>query len=283
MADTIRLRYAGTCISCGAALAKGTEARYDRSTKTVECITCPPDPASAPIDVGVAGGSARVIADRQRAKRERQQEAEEAAIRAAMPRLGGLVVGVRKFLSEPEAPTSWEKGAVGEEAIGRTFAALTDEGFAVLHDRRKPGTKWNIDHIVIGPNGVYVIDAKHYKGPLEIRSTGSLFRPGPNRVFVNGRPQDKLVAAMDWQVEAVQDAVGDLLEGTGATVHPFLCFLGVEVGLLQKPALVGPNDVVVTWPRRFVKDVSRTGPLTPEQIDAIARRIAIRLPAAASG
>lgn len=221
-----------------------------------------------------------MIADRQRARRKRKQASEEAAIREAMPKLGGLVVGVRRFLAEPETPTSWEKGAVGEEAVGRTFAALSEEGLVVLHDRRKPGTKWNIDHIVVGPNGVYVIDAKHYRGPLDIRSTGSLFRPGPNRIFVNGRPQDKPLAAMDWQVDAVRDAVGDLLEGTGATIRPFLCFLGVEVELLQKPALVGPNDVVVTWPRQFVKDVSRTGPLAPEQIDEVARRIATRLPAA---
>lgn len=283
MADTIRLRYAGTCRSCGTALAKGTEARYDRSTKTVECASCPPDVEPALIDAGVAGGSARAIADRQRAKRERKQAAEEAAIREALPKLGGLVVGVRRFFAEPESPTSWEKGAVGEEAVGRRFAALSDEGFVVLHDRREPGKKWNIDHIVVGPNGVYVIDAKHYRGPLEIRRTGSLFRPGPHRVFVNGRPQDKRVAAMDWQVDAVRDAVDDLLEGTGASVRPFLCFLGVEVGLLQKPALVGPNDVVVTWPRQFVKDVSRTGPLTPEQVDEVARRIATRLPAAAKG
>jgi hypothetical protein len=150
----------------------------------------------------------------------------------------------------------------------------------VLHDRLKPGTRWNIDHVIVGPRGVYVIDAKHYSGRLEIRSTGTTFRPGPHRVLVNGRQRDKQVAAMDWQVDCIRAATGDLLDQWGGVVRPVLCFLGVEIGLTQKPQLVGPGDVLVTWARRFVKDVSRDGPLTPEQIALVARRIAEALPPA---
>lgn len=280
--EMIRLRYPGTCLDCGAVLKVGTAARYDRQAKTVRCLECQPAAGAAPLDVGIAGGSARVIANRQQAKRDQRKAAEEAAIRQAMPRLGGLVVGVRRILAEPEKPTSWQRGADGEEAVGRTFGRLADEGFVMLHDRRKPGTRWNIDHVVVGPRGVYVIDAKHYSGRLEIRSTGTIFRPGPNRVFVRGRPQDKRVAAMDWQIDIVREAVADLLDGTGAVCKPVLCFLGVDLGFNQQPMLVGDNDVLVTWPRRFVKDIGRDGPLTSAQIDVVARRIAEKLPAAAA-
>ncbi|NTW42013.1 MAG: NERD domain-containing protein, partial [Cellulomonadaceae bacterium] len=38
---TMRLRYAGTCRACGAALAAGTTGVYDRSTKSVTCVQCP--------------------------------------------------------------------------------------------------------------------------------------------------------------------------------------------------------------------------------------------------
>src|SRR5690554_3059991 len=38
----MRLRYAGTCSSCGSALSAGTTADYDRVSKTVACVTCPP-------------------------------------------------------------------------------------------------------------------------------------------------------------------------------------------------------------------------------------------------
>ena len=37
---------------------------------------------------------------------------------------------------------------------------------AVLHDRRIPGSKANIDHIAITAAGIWVIDAKRYKGDV---------------------------------------------------------------------------------------------------------------------
>lgn len=283
---TIRLRYQGVCADCGTVLPKGSEACWDRAAKTARCSGACAGVAEvieevSVFDVGIAGGSARKIAARQQAKRDQAKAAEEEAIREAMPVLGGAVVGLRRFFAEPEKPTSYAKGADGEEAVGRTFARLTDEGFVVLHDRRKPGTKWNIDHVVVGPRGVYVVDAKNYKGRLEIRTTGSIFRPGPNCVFLNGRSLHKRVDAMGWQVDTVTDACQELLDGTEAVIKPVLCFLGVELGLTQQPMLVGPNsDVLVTWPRRFVKDVGRDGPLSAEQVQQVARRIADRLPAA---
>jgi hypothetical protein len=39
-ARTMRLRYAGSCRSCTAALTAGTPARYDRVTRTVQCLAC---------------------------------------------------------------------------------------------------------------------------------------------------------------------------------------------------------------------------------------------------
>jgi hypothetical protein len=39
---------------------------------------------------------------------------------------------------------------------------------AVLHDRRIPGSRANIDHIAIAATGVWVIDSKRYKRKLQI-------------------------------------------------------------------------------------------------------------------
>jgi hypothetical protein len=131
-------------------------------------------------------------------------------------------VKVRDIVAELEKPSSWRKGAEGEEAIGRTFERLSAEGFIVLHDRRKPGTRWNLDHVIVGPPGVYVIDAKYYSGRLEIRSTGTIFRPGPKRVYVKDRPQDKRVSGMDWQVGWMRDAVGELIDQYYGAIKPVL-------------------------------------------------------------
>ena len=288
----------------------GSSATWDRATKAATCLAC--DAATAPfgqrlarvaddaavaevvdpvvqksainavLDSGVAGGSARKIANRQQASRDRAKQDQDRATREAHPRIGTLLVKARDLMAEPARPTSWQKGATGEEAVGRRFERLTGEGFAVLHDRRKPGSKWNIDHIVVGPRGVYVIDAKHYSGRLEVRSMGTFFRPAPKRVFVKGRSQDKRVEAMDWQVGWVSSAAGALIAGWGGSIKPVLCFVGVELALAQRAELVGPKDVLVTWPERFVKDISREGPLTRERISEVAFRIAEALPAAVS-
>jgi Nuclease-related domain len=44
-----------------------------------------------------------------------------------------------------------------------------------LHDRRVSGSRANIDLFVIGPAGVFVIDAKRYEGQICIRDVDGEF------------------------------------------------------------------------------------------------------------
>lgn len=66
------------------------------------------------------------------------------------------------------------KGARGEIAVHQELRKLSDE-FVVFHDFHPidPATgkrsRWNVDHIVIGPTGVFVLDAKYY-GHKDVRS-----------------------------------------------------------------------------------------------------------------
>jgi hypothetical protein len=55
---------------------------------------------------------------------------------------------------------NWLRGARSEEAVGETLAALTGEGYAVLHDLPQKHAG-NIDHLVSGPSGVYMIETKN--------------------------------------------------------------------------------------------------------------------------
>ncbi|MFC7725319.1 nuclease-related domain-containing protein [Nocardioides sp. GCM10028917] len=55
----------------------------------------------------------------------------------------------------------WEQGAAGEVAVATALAALP-AGWVVLHDLAWPGRqRANLDHVVIGPGGVFVVDAKN--------------------------------------------------------------------------------------------------------------------------
>ena len=89
---------------------------------------------------------------------------------------------------------SWRKGALGEWLTAEILKALPD-AFAVINDvTKKLG---NIDHVVVGPTGVYVIDVKNWKGTVKANAKGEL--------LVNEKPPDKpaiknmLGAVMDFQ------------------------------------------------------------------------------------
>jgi hypothetical protein len=43
---------------------------------------------------------------------------------------------------------------------------LERQGWVVLHDLAIPGSRTNLDHLVIGPGGVFVIDSKQYRRRL---------------------------------------------------------------------------------------------------------------------
>lgn len=54
----------------------------------------------------------------------------------------------------------WRKGAASEEAVGEALRELDAEGFAVTHDLRQQ-FEGNVDHLVSGRTGVFMIETKH--------------------------------------------------------------------------------------------------------------------------
>lgn len=274
-ARAIRLRYSSTCRDCGTPLPAGSEAVWDPGLRTTVCVHCPgpPDPfpaAPALVRSGVAGRSAQAEGDRRRTARENR-------IRERFPHIGGLLLA----LSEPPQTTRvWAQGAVGERKVADRLAKPASDGsIVVLHDRRVFGSKANIDHIVVGPAGVYVVDTKRYLNKkIETRSDGSLFSTKPPRLFVDGRDQTKLVEGMAWQVSAVRAAVDALGTGTPIPTMPVLCFVDGEWELFSGPFRIG--DVHVTGPRGLVKHTTRPGEFDAHERLALGHHLASRLPEA---
>ncbi len=79
-----------------------------------------------------------------------------------------------------------KQGRDGERLIGQTLERLRESGYRVLHDI--VGDGFNIDHVLIGPTGVYTIETKTIskpaKGPCEITYDGET-------VSVNGYTPDR--------------------------------------------------------------------------------------------
>jgi hypothetical protein len=70
---------------------------------------------------------------------------------------------------------AWRRGAAGERRTARLLAALERHDWAVLHDLTLPKSRANIDHLVIGPGGVFMIDSKRYRGRLQLDRFGRLW------------------------------------------------------------------------------------------------------------
>ena len=64
---------------------------------------------------------------------------------------------------------------MGERRTARLLGQLERHGWAVLHDLAVPGSRANLDHLVIGPGGVFVIDSKQYRGRLKLDPSGRLW------------------------------------------------------------------------------------------------------------
>lgn len=78
---------------------------------------------------------------------------------------------------DPQSTTAWNTGALGEERLGQRRNELSSDTMRVLHDRRIRGSRANIDHLAVTPTGVYVIDAKKYKGRPSLKVEGGIFPP----------------------------------------------------------------------------------------------------------
>lgn len=59
---------------------------------------------------------------------------------------------------------TWGNGARGEERVGQHLVELQARGWTVLHDVVLDG--WNIDHVAVGPTGVFTIETKSHRGRI---------------------------------------------------------------------------------------------------------------------
>lgn len=262
----LRLRYAGACVLCGSPLAKGCEALYHPVTKTVRCLECKPGPNRAAIDSGSAGASAHREFERRRAAREARVKSQ----------LGSFLGGAALALAgEPRSTRAWERGSVGEQKLAEALEGI--ESLIVLNDRRVPGTRGNIDHIVVSPAGVFVIDAKRYTGLIQIRDRGG-FLNVDERLYVGGRDCSALASNMSWQVSAVKGAIeSGLAELSGVPITPVLCFIDGEWPLLMPPESY--KGVRLEGKRSIKKLLSAHELLDGDQIGRIGRYLAIAFPA----
>jgi hypothetical protein len=122
----------------------------------------------------------------------------------------------------------------------------------VLHDRSAPATRGSIDHIVIAPSGIWLVDANDNAGRVRRRNVGGWVSSG-ERLFIGNHNRTKLVESMAWQVVAVQAQLDHV--GLGEVpVRPVLCLTTALWGRFARPFQV--DGVLVTWPAALIPAIS---------------------------
>jgi len=296
----LALRRPDRCNTCRAELVVGTKAAWDAVGRTVHCLPCTPaqqaqvvPPASAAVATAAANVEAaddvQVLATEPQARPpllvssapsviapaklsaqreyDRRSQRREAAVRSRHPRLGGLLLALT---NAPLSTRVWAQGAQGERAVAAKLDELSSDQAIALHDRRmlRPdgrASNTNIDHLVVIPAGVWVVDAKTHQGALQVRRTGGLFSPRVETLFINGRDKSSLLDGLSKQV----DVVGETLASVGADipVRGALCFVGSELPWFGETI----GGVPLVGRRGLAKLMKQPGTLGSDEREAIAQ------------
>ena len=146
---------------------------------------------------------------------------------------------------------AWRIGADGEEVVARELARLGEQ-WRCLHAVPVGKQGSDIDHVLIGPGGVFTINAKHHPG-ARVWVGGDTVMIGPSRLPYVRNARFEAVRAS----RLLGSAVGQQVDVTG--IVALLC-----QDLTIKSA---PEDVLVIGRRRLRKWLNRLGPvLTAEQV-----------------
>jgi hypothetical protein len=167
---------------------------------------------------------------------------------------------------------SWKAGAKGEVWTRRLLRALEQEGYIILDDLAIPDSRANLDHLVIGPTGVYLVDAKNYRGRIACGDDG-VWRHGQHRL-------ESRLQATRFEAGRARELLADVLQAAGVDLEALWCVHGVDV----LPAARLPiGDVLLVAADQLVDELTaRPARLRFEHGDAIAHAARLRLAATAS-
>jgi hypothetical protein len=120
----------------------------------------------------------------------------------------------------------------------------------VLHDVTLPGWLDSLEHLIVGPTGVWVVGSWQHRGRQARRNTGP-----------NGAPATTLRAKVE--------AIADLLEGgVRVPVQGLLC--------LQRSWVPCPRSVQgvrMATPRQLTQAVRSGSPVAPDEVEWVSGRL----------
>lgn len=170
---------------------------------------------------------------------------------------GASAAALAAVVMRPEPdPERWLRGSAGEVATARLLESLPETRWVVMHDLSVPGSRANIDHLVIGPTGVWVIDTKTRRGQPSRRL---------RTLRVARRPLD--TAPVDFEARVVSDRLG-------VRARPLVALHGAVLprrGVRSRGVRVVPAAGLVRLVRRRGLVWARWRRLRRDEIERLAR------------
>ncbi len=161
---------------------------------------------------------------------------ELAIVLAALGLLGLLLLGVMAIAGPNEREVAIKRaGAAGEAVLPQILATLPDS-FTLLNGVPVPGSRADIDHVLVGPSGIWAIEAKHHGGMVQC--VGDAW--GYARLGVGGVPREGHIGNPSQQARRAADSLERYLwhRGMAEPVQPLVVFTHPRVELsIEEPTV----------------------------------------------
>lgn len=183
---------------------------------------------------------------------ERTREVRE----AEHPVVGGL----RGLLARMAARNVEVAGTDDDELRPRLgLASLIDHGFVILANRRISSAHVAVDHVLIGPPGVFALEVKEWPGFVSVSG---------DDIFVDGRQRVGVVDRVLRAAGALESTLGHELRPLGAPVRAAVLFENATNRLFSATVA----KVIIGGDRSLPKDIRAAGPeaLGPETVVRLA-------------
>ncbi len=102
-----------------------------------------------------------------------------------------IVVGLFIVYNGYGKGRSWIVGDIGEKVVAESLDTLPQDYF-VFNDVNLPKSQGNIDHVVVGPNGIFVIETKNYRGSFIIQGDDWYFKDGFKERKIHQKPGNQV-------------------------------------------------------------------------------------------
>jgi hypothetical protein len=213
------------------------------------------------------------------ARREYERRHANARVRA-QARYGRVLGSAVAAFTEPASTRAWSQGADGESVTAREFARrglVLAHGILVLHDRRIPGRgRANIDHLIVCPTGVIVVDTKSGRGRVEIAARGVFQRR--ELLLVGGRDRTSQLDKLGHQIDEVRAALARQ-PITPVAIRGALAYPNMTRPWLYSGRARG-GLILVDQPAMIAKLARKPGPYSPDEVQELAAWLDRRFPPA---